>query len=515
MPLAGQHDHIIGSGSGDQVCDGFATTGNELDLGRPGETGTDVIENAQRVFGTRVVVGDQHAIGQALGHFGHQRALAAISVAAAAEQAQQLAVRVRAQGFEHFLQGVRSMRVVDHHQRLVAPTQALHAADRPLQLRGDLQDFVQRIVQRQQGRHGGEHVAQVEAAQQLAAQGTFALGGDQGGPHAIVIEHGFTTVQRGLRVLQAVAEQPGLDMVDTRAAGKIGGQAAAEIVIQVDHLAAQARPGEQLGLGGLVGLHAAVVVQVVAGQVGHDRDVEFQRGDPALLQGMGGNLHGHGLGATFLEVVEGRLHGDRVGRGQAATLQLTIEAGTQGANQAATLAKQVQRLGHQLGNAGLAVGTGHAHQIQLAARFAIEATCDIRKLGDQALDRDERHIGDRQDPGTLLFVGHGGGATGQGIGDMLAAIDLGARHGQEQITRAHIAAVQGQFTDQRVTAGVSEKLAQWHCHHPRPPLAVAAALTCDCSTGAGGGRLSGGTFIRRRVPDMTLLNTGAETRPPK
>ncbi len=257
-----------------------------------------------------------------------------------------------------------------------------------------------------------------------------------------------------------------------------------------------------------------MVIQVITGQVGHDRDVERQRSDTPLLQGVRGNLHGHGLGALLFQVVKGGLYGNRVWRGQATTLQFTVKAGPQSANKAAALAEHIKRLGHQLSNAGLAVGTGHTHQVQLAAGLTIEAPGDVRELGDQALDRNQRHIGQRQHVGALLFIGHGGSATGQGIGDMFAAINLGARHGQEQIAGAYIAAVQGQFTNQRVTAGVSEKLAQWHCHHPRPPLA-AAALTCDCSAGAGGGRLSGGTFIKRRVPDMTLLNTGAETRPPK
>ncbi|MNE76937.1 hypothetical protein D3C80_1732110 [compost metagenome] len=115
--------------------------------------------------------------------------------------------------------------------------------------------------------------------------------------------------------------------------------------------------------------------------------------------------------------------------------------------------------------------------------------------------------------GALLFVSDCGGTTGQRVADMVTAIDLGPRHGQEQVTCAHSTAVQGQLTDQRVATGVGEKLAQWHCHHPRPPLA-SAALTCGCAV-AGGGRLSGGTFIKRKVPDMTLLNTGADTRPPK
>ncbi|MNN12152.1 hypothetical protein D3C81_1251350 [compost metagenome] len=301
-------------------------------------------------------------------------------------------------------------------------------------------------------------------------------------------------------------------MVDTRAAGKIGGQATTKVVIQVDHLAAQARPGEQLGLGGLVRLHAAVVIEVVAGKVGHHRDVERQRSDTPLLQRMGRHFHGHGLGAALFQVVEGRLHGDRIRRGQPAALQLTIEAGAQGADQAATLAEDIERLCHQLGDAGLAIGAGDPHQVQLATRLTIEAPGDFRQLRNQALDRDQRHVGDRQYGRALLFVGDGGGTTGQGVGDMLATIDLGTRHGQEQIARAHSPAVQGQLTDHRITAGVCKKLAQWHCHHPRPPLA-AVALTCGCSV--GGGRLSGGTFIKRRVPDMTLLNTGAETRPPK
>ncbi|MNE15917.1 hypothetical protein D3C80_1088420 [compost metagenome] len=356
---------------------GFATPGDELDVVRPGETGANVIEDARRIFSARVVVGDQYAVGQALGHFGHQRALAAITVTAAAEQAQQFAMSVRAQGLEYFFKCIRRVRVVDHHQRLVAATQALHAAYRPLQVRRDLEDLVQRIVQRQQGRDSGQHVAQVEATQQLAAQDTLTLGGDEGGAHAIVTEYGFAAEQRGFRVFQAVAQQPGFDMVDTRATREVGRQTTTKVVIQVDHLATQARPGEQLGLGGLIGFHAAVIVEVVAGQVGHHRDVEFQCGNPALLQGMGRHFHGHGLGAAFLEVVEGRLHGNRVGRGQAAALQLAVETGPQGANQTAALAKQVERLGYQLGNTCLAVGAGHADQIQLAARFTVEAPGDI------------------------------------------------------------------------------------------------------------------------------------------
>ncbi|MNJ62419.1 hypothetical protein D3C77_582590 [compost metagenome] len=73
---------------------------------------------------------------------------------------------------------------------------------------------------------------------------------------------------------------------------------------------------------------------------------------------MGGDFHGNCLGAALFQVIERGLDGNRVRRGQAAALQLAIEAGAERANQAAMLTELVQGLGHQLGDAGLAVGTG-------------------------------------------------------------------------------------------------------------------------------------------------------------
>ncbi|WP_246887672.1 Mur ligase domain-containing protein, partial [Pseudomonas protegens] len=62
----------------------------------------------------------------------------------------------------------------------------------------------------------------------------------------------------------------------------------------------------------------------------------------------------------------------------------------------------------QLGNAGLAVGAGHAHQIQLAARVTIEAPSYVRQLRRQALDRNQRYIGQRQHSCPFHFISHPG-----------------------------------------------------------------------------------------------------------
>src|SRR3990167_2813646 len=104
-------------------------------------------------------------------------------------------------------------------------------------------------------------------------------------------------------------------------------------------------------------------------------------------------------------------------------------------------------------------------------------------------------------------------ALWDGVGDMHAAILLGAGHGKKQIARTHLAAVQGQFADQRRTGGFRQQLIEGHGHQIRPPLRGSTAAVSTFA-GSAGGRVSGATFIRRSAPAMTLPNTGAETRPP-
>ncbi len=56
---------------------------------------------------------------------------------------------------------------------------------------------------------------------------------------------------------------------------------------------AQAGTGKQLQLGSAVSVHAAVVIQVIMGQIGVNRGLEFDAIDPALHQGVGGDFHAH------------------------------------------------------------------------------------------------------------------------------------------------------------------------------------------------------------------------------
>ena len=153
----------------------------------------------------------------------------------------------------------------------------------------------------------------------------------------------------------------------------------------------------------------------------------------------------------------------------AAAFQLAVEAGPQGPDDAATLAEQVQGLGDQLADAGLAIGSGDTHEIQAAAGLAIEAPGDGRKLASQPLDGEQFGAAGIDSRGAFRFVRDSSGAASDGIGDMVAAVVLGAGNRQEQVTRAHLAAVQGQFTDQGGAFGLGQQLIQWHGHQIRPP----------------------------------------------
>ena len=185
-----------------------------------------------------------------------------------------------------------------------------------------------------------------------------------------------------------------------------------------------------------------------------------------------------------------------------------METVTQGTDDAARLAKQVEGLRQQLADTGLAIGARDADQMQATARLAIEASGDGRELARQALDRHQHgalgmHLGS-----TLGLVGDRSRAARDRIDDMYTAILLGAGHGQEQITRTHLAAVQRQLTNQHAAIGGRQQLIERHGHQLRPPCATATDFCASV------GRLSGAIFIKRSDPAITRLNTGAEIRPP-
>ena len=96
------------------------------------------------------------------------------------------------------------------------------------------------------------------------------------------------------------------------------GELAARGVVDVDDADAAELGGEQPGLGREVVVHGRVVVEVVLGQVGEQRDLVEAPADPAQVQRVAGDLHGRGGDAPLAHQREQRVQVGGLRRGQRA-----------------------------------------------------------------------------------------------------------------------------------------------------------------------------------------------------
>ena len=115
--------------------------------------------------------------------------------------------------------------------------------------------------------------------------------------------------------------------------------------------------------------HAAVVVQVVACQVGKHGGAEGRAVDAVLVEPVAGHFHGGVSGTVLLELAQQGLQGNGVGRGVRGGLQAAPIAVADRANNGAGLRllfQNINRLSQPLGNGRFAVGASHADDVQAA-----------------------------------------------------------------------------------------------------------------------------------------------------
>ncbi len=136
---------------------------------------------------------------------------------------------------------------------------------------------------------------------------------------------------------------------------------------------------EQPRLGRAVGFERAVVVEVVARQVGEHGGVEVHARDALLVERVRRHFERERRGAVVACCGETALHGDGVGRGQPGVLHACRMTVTQRADVPAATAEKIRRLRQQEGSRGLAVGAGDAGDAQVGRRAAEEA---VRQLAD-------------------------------------------------------------------------------------------------------------------------------------
>ena len=337
------------------------------------------------------------------GDLAHDRALAGVALAAGAEDHDEAAVGQRAQGREGGGDGVGLVRVVDDDGEVLAlrrPARAGRARHRPRPSRGR--------------RRRGRTPPSAQAARAASALATLKSPGS-GQPASTRTPPGpaTTNVEPGRRHLDVLGPPVGV-----AARGREGlerdvaalEQAPAVLVVDVDQAADAPLGGEQRRLGLEVVLDVGVEVEVVAAQVGEDRDVEDDAVDATLHERVAGDLHGAGGDATLLHHREQRVQVRRLGRGQRRLDLLGVHPRADGADHCRPHPRALEGALGETRGGRLALGAGHAEHPQRPRGFAVHVRREAAEQGPRSVDLEHRQSA--RGPGCPGAVGQHGDRTG-------------------------------------------------------------------------------------------------------
>ena len=148
--------------------------------------------------------------------------------------------------------------------------------------------------------------------------------------------------------------------------------ATTDFIVSVDDGLAAMVGGVQQPFRRFVVRHVAMVVEVVAAQVGKYRGSKLQGRHAVLHQPVGRDFH-RAEGCPLLDQTGKHvLNIDRRTGGVFARDHFIQQAVADGPHHRAGFAEQFRPLRQKLGGGGFAVGTGHAHQTQLLRRLMIK-----------------------------------------------------------------------------------------------------------------------------------------------
>ena len=152
----------------------------------------------------------------------------------------------------------------------------------------------------QHARHR-QQVVDVEATQQRRAHWMRFVADGQVEGDAGAVEHHADRAHGRI----AIAARAGAHA--RQATGQAVVQLAAEGIVDVDHRRLQPGPREQLRLGRAIGRHVAVVVEVVAGEVGEHADAEVHAVHAALVERVRSDFHRHRARAGIAQLGQQRI----------------------------------------------------------------------------------------------------------------------------------------------------------------------------------------------------------------
>ena len=135
----------------------------------------------------------------------------------------------------------------------------------------------------------------------------------------------------------------------------------ASAVVEIKYRGLERVPVKQPRLGAPVVRHRAVVIEMIASEVGEQRHIELDAGHAPLFQSMRRNFHRHCACAFAIPLAQLAVQPRRIGRSVDACFQRIGKSVTQRARHRAMPAQMVERLGDPLAARGFAVGAGHTH----------------------------------------------------------------------------------------------------------------------------------------------------------
>ena len=290
-------------------------------------------------------------------------------------------------------------------------------------------------------------------------------------------------------------------------------EALPERIVDVDHAGGEPGPRKQLRLGRAVGRHRPVIVQMIAGEVGEQRDVEFDGIDAALVESVRRHFHRHRLGARAAQRREHFVHLRRVGSRVRRRPQRADEAVAEGAEHRAAATAGIEALRDPVRARRLPVRAGDPRDPERMRRAPVDEIGDRAELCLEVVDRD---VGDL--PRGIPVKAEGvpedrGRAARDGVGDERAAVGRLPAIRRERIARAHLPAVGGDPSRERTQPGDERRRVEHRGlrgrHHVSSRTSLPSAGRITLSPGASAGAPS----IRSADP-ITVEKTGAATSPP-
>ena len=397
------------------------------DLSSGRGAGKDGGPNGTGVLGARVVVRDHDVVGEAGGDLAHQRALAGVAVAAAAEHDQEPPSRVRPQRLQRLGQGLGLVGVVDERRgsgRMAG--HQLHPAGRRMQVR---QKRHQRVDRGSAGQHQSrcrQQVAGLEATDESDGKAVAAAQELDLERHAVGRGRAADEPQR-LRPL-AIVDDPQLPV--DREPGQIG--ELGDVGVEHRGGAGGQQLGEQPALGGIVGGRAAVIVEVIAAEIGEGGSGQPYAVDTALVEPVAGGLERQMLDTFGREPGRHAVQRDRVRRGQAAVAGCVGGLQAQRAEAGGGQLQTGPELAGEHRDRALAAGAGHRHHRRWLA--AVEARGDPGQGCARLLGHQCRQIGGGDHAGIAQDRHR---TRGTCVGQEAPAIGPRARHRREQVARTH------------------------------------------------------------------------------